>query len=67
MESIKEKDIRVIGDACIGGELASNNAFPNFAQLAMSQAKVVARFNALPAPQAIYTKWNPDLRRGSCF
>jgi sulfide dehydrogenase [flavocytochrome c] flavoprotein subunit len=60
MESTKEKDIYVIGDACVGGELASNNAFPKSAHMAMSQAKVVAaslvaKFNALPAPQAIYT------------
>jgi sulfide dehydrogenase [flavocytochrome c] flavoprotein subunit len=60
MESLKAKDIYVIGDACIGGELASNNAFPKSAHMAMSQAKVVAanlvaKFNALPAPQAIYT------------
>lgn len=60
MESTKEKDIYVIGDACIGGELATNNAFPKSAHMAMSQAKVVAanlvaKFNARPAPQPIYT------------
>ncbi len=60
MESTKEKDIYVIGDACVGGELASNNAFPKSAHMAMSQAKVVAaslvaKINGQPAPQPIYT------------
>ena len=60
MESTKEKDIYVIGDACIGGELATNNGFPKSAHMAMSQAKVVAanlvaKFNNQPAPQPIYT------------
>jgi sulfide dehydrogenase [flavocytochrome c] flavoprotein subunit len=60
MESIKQKDIYVIGDSCVGGELASNNPFPKSAHMALSQAKVVAasltaRFNGLPAPEAIYT------------
>lgn len=60
MESTKEKDVYVIGDACVGGELATNNAFPKSAHMAISQAKVVvaslvAKFNALPAPKPIYT------------
>jgi sulfide dehydrogenase [flavocytochrome c] flavoprotein subunit len=60
MESTKTKDIYVIGDACVGGELATNNGFPKSAHMAMSQAKVVAaslvaKFNGLPAPQAVYT------------
>lgn len=60
MESLKAKDIYVIGDACVGGELATNNGFPKSAHMAMSHAKVVAanlvaKFNALPAPQPIYT------------
>jgi len=60
MESTKEKDIYVIGDACIGGELATNNGFPKSAHMAMSQAKVVAanlvaKFNNQPVPQPIYT------------
>jgi sulfide dehydrogenase [flavocytochrome c] flavoprotein subunit len=60
MESTTQKDIYVVGDACVGGELASNNPFPKSAHMAISQAKVVAaslvaRFNGLPAPEPIYT------------
>ncbi|MBI5331927.1 MAG: FAD-dependent oxidoreductase [Betaproteobacteria bacterium] len=60
MESTKTKDIFVIGDACVGGELASNNAFPKSAHMAITQAKVVvasivAKVNSLPAPAPIYT------------
>jgi len=60
MESTSQKDIYVIGDACVGGELATNNGFPKSAHMAISQAKVVvaslvAKFNGLPAPEPIYT------------
>jgi sulfide dehydrogenase [flavocytochrome c] flavoprotein chain len=60
MESTSQKDIYVIGDACVGGELASNNAFPKSAHMAMSQAKVVvaslvAKFNGQAQPEPIYT------------
>ena len=60
MESTKLKDVYVIGDACIGGELATNNAFPKSAHMANSQAKVVvaslvAKFNGLPPPEPLYT------------
>jgi len=60
MESTKQKDIYVVGDACVGGELATNNPFPKSAHMAISQAKVVAaslvaRFNGLPPPEPIYT------------
>ncbi len=60
MESKAQKDIHVIGDACVGGETATGNAFPKSAHMANSQAKVVAaslvaRFNALPQPVPIYT------------
>lgn len=60
MESTTQKDIYVIGDACVGGELATNNGFPKSAHMAMSQAKVVvaslvAKFNGLPPPEPIYT------------
>jgi sulfide dehydrogenase [flavocytochrome c] flavoprotein subunit len=60
MESTKQKDIFVIGDSCVGGDLAGNNPFPKSAHMALSQAKVVAasltaRFNGLPAPEPIYT------------
>ncbi|MDD3530123.1 MAG: NAD(P)/FAD-dependent oxidoreductase [Gallionellaceae bacterium] len=60
MESTSQKDIYVIGDACVGGELATNNAFPKSAHMAISQAKaavaaLVARFNGLPAPEPVYT------------
>jgi sulfide dehydrogenase [flavocytochrome c] flavoprotein subunit len=60
MESIKQKDVYVVGDACVGGDLASNNPFPKSAHMAISQAKVVAasliaKFNGLPPPEPIYT------------
>ncbi|NTV97156.1 MAG: cytochrome C, partial [Thiobacillus sp.] len=60
MESTVHKDIHVIGDACVGGELATNNGFPKSAHMASSQAKavvahLVAKFNGLPAPVPIYT------------
>jgi len=60
MESTAHKDIYVIGDACIGGETATGNAFPKSAHMANSQAKIVAaslvaRLNGLPAPVPIYT------------
>jgi len=60
MESLKAKDVFVIGDACVGGELATNNGFPKSAHMAITQAKVVvasivAKVNALPPPVPIYT------------
>ncbi|HTY04179.1 MAG TPA: NAD(P)/FAD-dependent oxidoreductase [Rhodocyclaceae bacterium] len=60
MESTAQKDIFVIGDACVGGELSTGNGFPKSAHMANSQAKVVAaslaaRFNGLPAPKPLYT------------
>jgi sulfide dehydrogenase [flavocytochrome c] flavoprotein subunit len=60
MESTAHKDIYVIGDACVGGDLAGNNAFPKSAHMANSQAKVVAanlvaKLNGLPAPKPLYT------------
>ena len=60
MESTVQADIHVIGDSCIGGELATNNAFPKSAHMAMSQAKaaaaaIVAKLNGLPAPEPFYT------------
>ncbi|MFA5081424.1 MAG: NAD(P)/FAD-dependent oxidoreductase [Hydrogenophilaceae bacterium] len=60
MESTSQKDVFVIGDACVGGELATNNGFPKSAHMAISQAKavvaaLVARFNGLPAPVPVYT------------
>lgn len=60
MESRAHKDIYVIGDACIGGELATGNGFPKSAHMANSQAKVVAaslvaKINGLPPPVPIYT------------
>jgi sulfide dehydrogenase [flavocytochrome c] flavoprotein subunit len=60
MESLKQKDIYVIGDACVGGELATNNGFPKSAHMAITQAKVVvadlvAKINGLPPPVPIYT------------
>ena len=60
MESTKQKDIYVVGDACVGGDLASNNPFPKSAHMALSQAKVVAaslvaKLNGLPPPEPIYT------------
>lgn len=60
MESTAHKDVYVIGDACIGGEVSSGNAFPKSAHMANSQAKVVAaslvaKLNGLPPPVPIYT------------
>ncbi|MBI4754143.1 MAG: FAD-dependent oxidoreductase [Betaproteobacteria bacterium] len=60
MESTAHKDIYVIGDSCVGGELATGNGFPKSAHMANSQAKVVAaalvaRLNGLPPPVPIYT------------
>ena len=60
MESTAHKDIYVIGDACVGGEVATGNAFPKSAHMANSQAKIVAaslvaKLNGLPAPKPIYT------------
>ncbi|MDP2810258.1 MAG: NAD(P)/FAD-dependent oxidoreductase [Rhodocyclaceae bacterium] len=60
MESTAHKDIYVIGDSCVGGELATGNPFPKSAHMANSQAKVVvaslvAKFNGLPPPKPIYT------------
>jgi sulfide dehydrogenase [flavocytochrome c] flavoprotein chain len=60
MESKAHKDIYVIGDSCVGGELATGNGFPKSAHMANSQAKVVvaslvAKLNGLPPPVPIYT------------
>lgn len=60
MESTAHKDIHVIGDACVGGDVAGGNAFPKSAHMANSQAKVVAaslvaKINGLPAPNPVYT------------
>ncbi|MBI4741116.1 MAG: FAD-dependent oxidoreductase [Betaproteobacteria bacterium] len=60
MESTAHKDIYVIGDSCVGGEVATGNAFPKSAHMANSQAKVVAaslvaKLNGLPPPKPIYT------------
>jgi sulfide dehydrogenase [flavocytochrome c] flavoprotein subunit len=60
MESTAQKDIYVIGDSCVGGELATNNAFPKSAHIANSQAKatvaaIVAQVNGLPPPVPVYT------------
>jgi sulfide dehydrogenase [flavocytochrome c] flavoprotein subunit len=60
MESTAHKDVYVIGDSCIGGELATGNGFPKSAHMANSQAKIVAaslvaRLNGLPPPVPIYT------------
>ena len=59
MESKSQKDIYVIGDSCVGGELATNNGFPKSAHMAMTQAKVavgaiVAKMNGLPNPVPYY-------------
>lgn len=59
MESKGQNDIYVIGDSCVGGELATNNGFPKSAHMAMTQAKVavgaiVAKVNGLPAPEPYY-------------
>lgn len=60
MEAKGQSDVYVIGDSCVGGELASNNAFPKSAHMAITQAKVaaaaiVAKSNGLPLPVPIYT------------
>ena len=60
MESKAQKDIYVIGDACVGGETATGNGFPKSAHMANSQAKavaasLVAKFNGLPPPVPVYT------------
>jgi sulfide dehydrogenase [flavocytochrome c] flavoprotein subunit len=60
MESTVHKDIYVIGDSCVGGEVATGNGFPKSAHMANSQAKVVvaslvAKLNGLPPPKPIYT------------
>jgi sulfide dehydrogenase [flavocytochrome c] flavoprotein subunit len=60
MESTAHKDIYVVGDSCVGGELATGNAFPKSAHMANSQAKVVvaslvAKLNGLPPPVPVYT------------
>lgn len=60
MESTAHKDVYVIGDACTGGDFASNNAFPKSAHMANSQAKavvasLVAKLNGLPPPVPVYT------------
>lgn len=60
MESTVHKDVYVIGDACVGGDVAGGNAFPKSAHMANSQAKVVAaslvaKVNGLPAPNPVYT------------
>ena len=59
MESKGQKDIYVIGDSCVGGELATNNGFPKSAHMAMTQAKVavgaiIAKMNGLPLPVPYY-------------
>jgi len=59
MESQKQKDIYVIGDACVGGELATNNAFPKSAHMAITQAKVavgaiIAKLNGVAPPTPWY-------------
>jgi sulfide dehydrogenase [flavocytochrome c] flavoprotein subunit len=60
MESTAHKDIYVVGDSCVGGELATGNGFPKSAHMANSQAKVVvaslvAKLNGLPPPVPVYT------------
>ncbi len=60
LESTAHKDVYVIGDSCVGGEVSTGNGFPKSAHMANSQAKVVAaslvaKFNALPAPVPVYT------------
>jgi sulfide dehydrogenase [flavocytochrome c] flavoprotein subunit len=59
MESKGQKDIYVIGDSCVGGDLATNNGFPKSAHMAMTQAKVavgaiVAKMNGQPNPVPYY-------------
>lgn len=60
MESVVHKDVHVIGDACVGGDVAGGNAFPKSAHMANSQAKavaasLVAKVNGQPAPNPVYT------------
>jgi sulfide dehydrogenase [flavocytochrome c] flavoprotein subunit len=60
MESTAHKDIHVIGDSCVGGELSTGNALPKSAHMANSQAKmvaasIVAKLNGQPQPTPIYT------------
>jgi sulfide dehydrogenase [flavocytochrome c] flavoprotein subunit len=60
MESTIHKDVYVIGDSCVGGDVAGGNAFPKSAHMANSQAKIVAaslaaKVNGLPAPNPVYT------------
>lgn len=60
MESTIHNDVYVIGDACVGGDVAGGNGFPKSAHMANSQAKIVAaslvaKINGLPAPNPIYT------------
>ena len=60
MESTIHKDIYVIGDSCVGGEVATGNGFPKSAHMANSQAKVVvaslvAKLSGLPPPEPVYT------------
>jgi sulfide dehydrogenase [flavocytochrome c] flavoprotein subunit len=60
MESLVHKDVHVIGDSCVGGDVAGGNGFPKSAHMANSQAKIVAaslvaKFNGQPAPVPIYT------------
>ncbi len=59
MEAKAQKDIYVIGDSCIGGDLAGNFGFPKSAHMAMTQAKVaagaiIAKINNLPLPVPFY-------------
>jgi sulfide dehydrogenase [flavocytochrome c] flavoprotein subunit len=59
MESKGQPDIYVIGDSCVGGELATNNAFPKSAHMAMTQAKIaagaiIAKANGLALPEPFY-------------
>ncbi len=58
MESAAHKDVYVLGDACVAGELP-NFPMPKSAHMAMTQAKVaagaiVAKFNGLPPPTPYY-------------
>ena len=60
MESKAHKDVYVIGDSCVGGELSTGNGFPKSAHMANSQAKavaasLVAKLNGLPPPVPVYT------------
>ncbi len=58
MESVAQKDIYPIGDACIAGELPVYD-MPKSAHMAMTQAKVaagaiIAKINGLPLPVPYY-------------